>query len=82
MTKYKYWTLATLLVCLGMFLNPALTAAGDWSIARQADWSTHFRDVIYIDAQKALAVGDSGVIAVTSDGGKSWTAQKRMIVKL
>jgi photosystem II stability/assembly factor-like uncharacterized protein len=50
--------------------------AADWAVVRQADWSTHFRDITYADAQHAWTVGDLGVIAATSDGGKSWTSQR------
>lgn len=50
-------------------------AFGGWSIVRQTDWTTHFRDVTYADSQHAWAVGDLGVIAATSDGGENWMPQ-------
>jgi len=73
MTKCSYWIISILMVYA---IGSGLAAAGDWSIVRQADWPTHFRDIAYTDAQHAWAVGDFGVIAATSDGGKSWTPQR------
>ena len=64
-----------LYVLLAMVFAVPAFSAGEWSIIRQADFPTHFRDVTYADAQHAWAVGDSGVIAATSDGGKTWSAQ-------
>ena len=60
---------------------PPVEVPSGWSIVRQADWTTHFRDVTYADAQHAWTVGDLGVIAATSDGGKSWTSQRSGVTR-
>lgn len=69
MMKHCCWVIIVLMVCVTGY------AIGDWSILRQADWQTHFRDVVYADAQHLWAVGDSGVIAASADGGQTWSPQ-------
>jgi photosystem II stability/assembly factor-like uncharacterized protein len=73
MMKYTHCIIIALMLCV---VGSAFAAPSDWSVVRQADWRTHFRDVTFADQQNAWAVGDSGVIAVTSDGGKTWVAQE------
>ena len=46
-----------------------------WDIIRQATWRTNFADTHFVDAQNGWAVGSSGVIAHTTDGGKTWLPQ-------
>lgn len=67
------WKL-TCTVIISLIAFPCFGAV-DWTVLRQTDWQTHFRDVTFADAQHAWAVGDFGVIASTSDGGKTWKAQ-------
>jgi photosystem II stability/assembly factor-like uncharacterized protein len=46
-----------------------------WEIIRQATWRTDFADVCFLDEQTGWAVGSGGVIAHTTDGGKTWRPQ-------
>ena len=75
--KYIHWIVIVLIV---LTVSPAFaakttTTSSDWTIVRQADWATNFHDVTYFDPQHAYAVGDFGIIASSTDGGKSWVNQ-------
>ena len=60
---------------MGWCLVVSMASAQDWETARQTDWETNFEDVHFLDTQNGWAVGDSGVIAHTTNGGATWTAQ-------
>jgi len=74
MMRYIHCIIIILIVCA---VIPAFSAVppSEWSVMRQADWQTNFYDVAYADQTHACAVGDSGAIAGTADGGKTWSAQ-------
>jgi photosystem II stability/assembly factor-like uncharacterized protein len=46
-----------------------------WELVRQATWQTNFTDTYFLDNQIGWAVGSGGVIAHTTDGGKTWLPQ-------
>ncbi|MBM3211850.1 hypothetical protein FJZ33_06515, partial [Candidatus Poribacteria bacterium] len=74
MKRYNYIVLTIFII-----LITSSYSFGNWSIMRQADWATNFRDITYTDEQNAWAVGDSGFIAVTMDGGKTWNRQNSSV---
>ena len=55
--------------------EPLTPVVYHWDIIRQATWQTNFSDTHFVDAQNGWAVGSSGVIAHTTDGGKTWLPQ-------
>ena len=47
-----------------------------WEIVRQGALQTHFTDTYFLSTQKGWAVGGSGIILHTTDGGKTWQLQQ------
>ncbi|MFQ6007489.1 MAG: YCF48-related protein, partial [Candidatus Zixiibacteriota bacterium] len=43
--------------------------------AQTSGTSNDLRDVFFVDSKKGWAVGNSGVILYTADGGANWTVQ-------
>ena len=54
--------------------RPAFDAPGVWSV-QNSGTDANLNDVAFVDAQNGWAVGGSGTILHTSDGGQTWTAQ-------
>ena len=60
---------------VGWCLATPTVSAQDWEIVRRTDWETNFMDVDFFNTQNGWAVGWSGVIAHTTDGGTTWLPQ-------
>ena len=54
---------------------PVLTQ-GEWKIVRTADNNNYFSSLSFSDKMNGWAVGNSGKILHTSDGGNSWNIQE------
>ena len=46
-----------------------------WDIIRRAAWQTDFTDAFFLNEHTGWAVGKGGVIAHTTDSGKTWLPQ-------
>ena len=46
-----------------------------WDIIRRATWQTDFSDTYFLDEHTGWTVGGGGVIAHTTDSGKTWLPQ-------
>jgi hypothetical protein len=64
-------SIAVLLCCVGVFAGPAISgafAAGAWN-AQTSRTTNHLWGVSFVDASHGWAVGTSGTIVATTDGG-------------
>ena len=48
---------------------------GEWKLVREAQSAGYFHGLYFADQRNGWAVGDSGIIHHTSDGGDSWNVQ-------
>jgi photosystem II stability/assembly factor-like uncharacterized protein len=56
---------------------------GEWKLVRQAQSTGYFNALCFADQSSGWAVGDSGRILHTNNGGKSWYVQEsRTTVRL
>jgi photosystem II stability/assembly factor-like uncharacterized protein len=49
---------------------------GEWKIVRNADTTNHFWGLCFADQMNGWAIGNTGIILHTSDGGNSWIVQE------
>ncbi|MBN1396799.1 MAG: hypothetical protein JXA06_02095 [Bacteroidetes bacterium] len=49
---------------------------GEWKIVRNADTTNNFWGLCFADQMNGWAIGNSGIILRTSDGGNSWNNQE------
>jgi photosystem II stability/assembly factor-like uncharacterized protein len=49
---------------------------GEWKLVREAQSTGYFHGLYFADQGNGWAVGDSGIIHHTSDGGNSWSVQE------
>ena len=71
-----YLAIAFLAVCLLIAGCSADGKPPGWTMVSRASWETNFNGLYFADENSGWAVGDMGIIAHTSDGGVTWTAQK------
>src|SRR5258706_1122340 len=58
-----------------LWTHPARAADGGWIWQNPVPTGSGLNDVVMVDAQTAVAVGEAGAIVRTTDGGASWRAQ-------
>lgn len=61
-----------LLLLFVVFAAPALAEEGPPTLASVMADEASLRGVAFVDSQRGCAVGDHGVVLVTSDGGQRW----------
>jgi photosystem II stability/assembly factor-like uncharacterized protein len=57
-------------------INTPKVTQGEWKIVRNADTLNRFSGIYFSDQMNGWAVGNSGIILHTSDGGNSWNVQE------
>lgn len=62
---------ANIILIIGFWLLGIRTSLTQW-IKQNSSTSLKLNDVIILDAQTAITVGDSGLILKTTNGGQNW----------
>jgi len=63
------------LVLVFILIIPAITNAQNYWLSSYSPTNNNLKSVVFIDSLKGWAVGDTGVIIHTSNGGANWTIQ-------
>jgi len=67
-------TVVNNLICLFILFNINLFSQGTWEIA-ESPTNQSLRSLCFVDSLSGWAVGDTGTIIHTSDGGNNWIVQ-------
>ncbi|MFB0517413.1 MAG: WD40/YVTN/BNR-like repeat-containing protein, partial [Candidatus Neomarinimicrobiota bacterium] len=57
-------------------ISPTGIEEGEWHLVREPSGDVHFSAIHFADQQHGWAVGDSGTVIHTGDGGDTWEYQQ------
>ncbi len=60
------------IVIISLILNVSISVFAKWDKSRDGDLDIYIRSVFFVNENKGWAVGDSGTVLSTSNGGAKW----------